>query len=103
MSQEAKSILERRHWRISPIASGNVHYVHKGRNTLDAFAESMCKYVAIFVFKGLIEDVSVFDMKEEAARWLSGFAEEYGADNCADSIIWDTEQKTRIDLGFVSG
>jgi hypothetical protein len=63
----------------------------------------MCKYVAILVYQGLIEDVRVFDNKEAAACWLSGCAEECGADNCTDSIIWDMEQRTRIDLGFVSG
>lgn len=63
----------------------------------------MCRYVAILVYQGLIEDVSVFDKKEEAAHWLSSNVEEYGADECADSIIWDTSQKAPIDLGFVSG
>ena len=62
----------------------------------------MCNYVAILVYQGLIEDVSVFDKKEEAAHWLSGSIEEYGADNCADSIIWDTKERAPIDLGFVS-
>ena len=69
---------------------------------MQSFVQAMCKYVAILVFKGLIENVGVFDVKEEAARWLSGFVEEYGADNCADSIIWDTKEQARIDLGFVS-
>jgi hypothetical protein len=63
----------------------------------------MCKYVAILVYQGLIEDVGVFDDKGEAAGWLSRHAEEYGQDNCADSILWDTLQKAPIDLGFVSG
>jgi hypothetical protein len=58
--------------------------------------------VAILVYQGLIEDVGVFDKKEEAAHWLSGNVEQNGADECADSIIWDTRQKAPIDLGFVS-
>lgn len=85
------------------IAIDRVHYVHKGRNSSHAFVESMCNYVAILVYQGLIEDVGVFEKKEEAAHWLSSNVEENGAEDCADSIIWDTEQKTRIDLGFVSG
>lgn len=62
----------------------------------------MCNYVAILVYQALIEDVAVFDKKEEAAQWLSSNVEEYGADNCADSIIWDTSQQSPIDLGFMS-
>ncbi len=69
---------------------------------MQTIVEIMCKYVAILVFQGLIEHVSVFDKKEEAAGWLSGNVEEYGADNCADSIIWDTTKNAPIDLGFVS-
>ena len=60
----------------------------------------MCKYVAILVYQGLIEDVSSFDKKEEATKWLSGLVDEYNADNCADSIIWDTNEKAPIDLAF---
>jgi len=62
----------------------------------------MCKFVAILVYQALIEDVAVFDKKDEAARWLSSNVEQYGADECADSIIWDTQMKTPINLGFVS-
>jgi len=61
----------------------------------------MCKYVAILVYEGLIEDVSVFDNKEAAAGWLGTHAEEYGVDNCADSVIWDTTKRTPILLSFV--
>jgi len=61
----------------------------------------MCKYVAILVYQGLIEDVGLFDKKEEAMRWLSGLVDEYSADNCADSIIWDTFSRSPINLGFV--
>ena len=61
----------------------------------------MCKYVAILVYRGLIEDVSLFDKKKEATSWLSCFAKEYGAEDCADSIIWDAVDKSPIYLGFV--
>lgn len=88
--------------RISPTIGDRAHYVHKNGNSSQAFVNTMCKYVAILVYQGLIEDVGVFDAKEEAARWLSDNAEEYGADNCADSIIWDARQKSPIHLAFVS-
>ena len=61
----------------------------------------VCNYVAIFVYKGLIDNLEVFDDKGESAAWLSTLVEEYGVDNCADSIIWDVAEKGRIDLGFV--
>lgn len=80
-----------------------VHYVHKDRNTMHSFLRLMCRYVAILVYQAVIEDVVVFNRKEEAAHWLSGLAEKYGVEHCADSVIWDTKTKTRIDLGFVSG
>lgn len=54
------------------------------------FLETMCKYVAILVYQGLIEDVNVFDEKEGATRWLSERAGESGIDCCGDSMIWDT-------------
>lgn len=88
--------------RISPTIGNHVHYVHKNRNSVLAFFDTMCNYVAILVWQGLIEDVGVFDDKGDAAGWLGVCAEKYGADNCADSIIWDTRQKAPIDLGFVS-
>ena len=61
----------------------------------------MCNYVAILVYQGLIEDVGVFDTEKDAAGWLSQHVEEYGVDNCADSILWDAVKKAPIDLGFV--
>jgi len=88
--------------RISPKSNDHVHYVHKNRNSSPAFVNAMCDYVAILVYQGLIEDVGVFNSKVEAAGWLSRITGEYGADDCADSIIWDTRQKAPIDLGFVS-
>ena len=63
----------------------------------------MCRYVAILVYQALIEDVAVFNKKDEAAEWLSRNVEECGTDDCADSIIWDAKKKAPIDLGFVSG
>ena len=60
----------------------------------------MCNYVAILVYQGIIEEVSVFREQGEAAGWLSGLVREFGADNCADSIIWDVVGKSRIDLAF---
>jgi len=60
----------------------------------------MCRYVAIVVFQGLIENVGVFEQKEEATEWIGRLAEEYGPCNCSDSIIWDTLDKLPIDVAF---
>lgn len=62
----------------------------------------MCRYVAILVYQGIIENVDGFESEKDAGGWLSRLAEEYGADNCAGSIIWDTKERAPIDLGFVS-
>jgi len=61
----------------------------------------LCRYVAILVYQGLVENVDVFNDKREAGGWLSKFAQEYGLEDCADSIIWDTAEKSSIDIGFV--
>ena len=66
----------------------------------EAHLRHMCEYVAILVYEGLIEDVNTFDNKDEAVAWISNQTEECGADRCADSIIWDNQQKTPIDLAF---
>lgn len=79
-----------------------VHYVHKCRSIAAPFVSLMCRFVAILVYQGLIEEVGVFDEKEDAAGWLSVLAERFGADDCADSIIWDTNRKTPISIGFVT-
>jgi hypothetical protein len=60
----------------------------------------MCRYVGILVYQGLIEDVDVFNDKRKAGAWVSKLAEEYGPDNCADSIIWDTVRKDSIAVGI---
>lgn len=60
----------------------------------------MCRYVAILVYQGIIENVDVFESKKDAGAWLSRLAEEYGAENCADSTIWDTVEKDSVDVGF---
>jgi len=57
--------------------------------------------VGIFVFRGLIEDVRIFETKAKASGWLSGLAKEYGGDNCAESLIWDSVRNKPIYLGFV--
>lgn len=80
----------------------HAHYVHKVENTSHVFSSAMCKFVAILVYQGIIEQVEVFDRKKDAAGWLSHLAEESGAEHCADSIIWDTERKTAIYLGFTT-
>jgi len=53
------------------------------------------------VYQGLVENVDVFNDKREAGAWVSKLAEEYGPENCADSIIWDVTEKGAIDIGFV--
>jgi hypothetical protein len=61
----------------------------------------MCRYVCILVFRGLVENVNVFDDKERATAWVGDLVREYGPDNCADSLIWDVNEKASIELAFV--
>jgi hypothetical protein len=65
-----------------------------------AIAGIMCRYVGILVFQGVIENVNVFDQKVKAVAWVGKLVEEYGAGNCADSIIWDTLEEIPIELAF---
>jgi hypothetical protein len=57
--------------------------------------------VAIVVYQGIIENVDVFNDKRKAGAWMSKLAQEYGLENCVDSIIWDVAEKEAIDIGFV--
>jgi hypothetical protein len=61
----------------------------------------MCKYVAILIYQGLVESVDVFNDKRKAGAWVSKLADEYGPENCADSIIWDVAENGTIEIGFV--
>jgi len=60
----------------------------------------MCRFVAILIFQGVIEDLSLFNKKEQAAEWLSKQIQEYDENDFADSMIWDIENHAPIDLGF---
>ncbi len=60
----------------------------------------MCRYVGILVFQGLIENVEVFDQKEEAVNWIGEQVKEYNVADFTDSLVWDTKDKSRIDLAF---
>lgn len=60
----------------------------------------MCRYVAILVYQGIVENVNTSDDKAKAVAWIDKLVGEYGADNCADSIIWDTQEETSIELAF---
>ena len=60
----------------------------------------MCRYVAILVYQGIIENVNISNDKDKLVAWIGKLVEEYGADNSADSIIWDTHEETPIELAF---
>jgi hypothetical protein len=60
----------------------------------------MCRYIGILIFKGLVENVNVFDRREQATAWVGNLVSEYGPDNCADSLIWDMHEEAPIELGF---
>jgi hypothetical protein len=60
----------------------------------------MCRYVAILVYQGNIENVSTSDDKNKSVAWIGELVREYGPNNCADSIIWDTQEETPIELAF---
>lgn len=60
----------------------------------------MCRYVAILVYQGNIESVDISDDKDKVVAWIGKLVGEYGADSCADSIIWDTHEETPIELAF---
>lgn len=60
----------------------------------------MCRYVAILVYQGNIENVSTSDDKNKSVAWIDELVREYGPNNCADSIIWDTKEEIPIELAF---
>jgi hypothetical protein len=60
----------------------------------------MCEFVGIIVYQGLVEEVQVFNKREEAVEWIAGKTNEYGIENTIDSLLWDVKEQSRIDLGF---
>ncbi len=62
--------------------------------------DEMCSFVGIIVFQGVVEDVHVFDSKTKAIGWIAEKTNEYGIENCSDSLLWDVERRSRINLGF---
>jgi hypothetical protein len=61
----------------------------------------MCRYVAILVYQGLIENVCVYDSKNKAIEWIGKLASEYGEGDCVGSVVWDTGKNEETELAFV--
>ena len=60
----------------------------------------MCRYVAILVYQGLVENVGVYDSRSMAIEWIGKLASKCGEGDCAGSIVWDTSRNERTELAI---
>ena len=59
----------------------------------------MCNFIAILIYGGLVEAVSLFDNEVDAREWLlSRINEINGKGNCDGSIIWDAKKRIPIEF-----
>jgi hypothetical protein len=62
----------------------------------------MCRYVAVVVYQGLIEDASIFDTAEEANAWISTLRQLYGWEDTQDSVTWDVTNQEPAEVQLSS-
>ena len=56
----------------------------------------MCRFVAVVVYQGLIEDVSTFESEAEATAWVNELRQVYGWEDTLDSLTWDTTHQLPV-------
>jgi hypothetical protein len=56
----------------------------------------MCRYVAIVVYQGLVEDVSTFESEADATAWVIELRQVYGWEDTSDSLAWDTTHQLPV-------
>ena len=82
----------------------HVHYVHKtGYSVLSIFITMCCRFIAVLIYHGLVEEVMAFDNLPLATSWLRELFTENGAENCAGSVIWNQHLNEPVYQELLSG
>jgi len=53
----------------------------------------MCRYVAVLLYEGLVEEVLTFDSATDAVAWVVRRRQELGLEKTLDSLTWDTARQ----------
>ena len=58
----------------------------------------MTRYVSVVVFRNMVEDISIFEDRIEAASWIIELRLLYGWEETSESLIWDTVHQLPIEM-----